>query len=323
MIPINDDEDNEENERAILGERIQRTIEILKKRAAHRKRQIDKHGEAEVYHPGTCVWIKVHRRSDVSRRLTKKIHMVYDGPYVIREEIRPNTYAVENAEGDAIGVFNSRLLKSHREAKSNPAAEINMIETAEDDTTIQARRVEEFCRSLKQKIQINKEEDIPTEIDRKMELKKRPRTEEDDSDEDSKDDSKRNLKRKRSGLISEKGMRHISRISNLITDKKLSTTEGFVNGYPMEIILDFRGEFNVITKAALKIIERESEKLQRLVHSNSIPSYLKREKKMKFKAVELEIEAYFETIKEEAMIFPNDVPCVIVGPAKNLDMRTK
>lgn len=29
--------------------------------------------------------------------------------------------------------------------------------------------------------------------------------------------------------------------------------------------------------------------------------------------MELEIVAYFETIKEEAMIFPNDVPCVIVG----------
>lgn len=76
----------------------------------------------------------------------------------------------------------------------------------------------------------------------------------------------------------------------------MSTTEGLVNGHPMEIIFDFRGEFNVITKATLKIIEEGSGKLQRLFHSKNIPSYLRREKKIKFKAVELEIEAYFETI---------------------------
>lgn len=139
LIPINDDEDNEEDERAIMEERIRRAAEILRKRAAQRKRQTDKHGEAEVYYPGARVWIKVHRRSDASRRLTKKIHMVYDGPYVIREEIKPNAYAVENTEGDAIGVFNFRLLKPHREAKLKPAAEINMIEVAENDATIQSR----------------------------------------------------------------------------------------------------------------------------------------------------------------------------------------
>jgi len=89
----------------------------------------------------------------------------------------------------------------------------------------------------------------------------------------------------------------------------------------MEIIFDFRGEFNVITKAALKIIEREDGRLQRLNESQSIPSYLKKERKTKFKAVNLELEAYFVRIEEEAMILPNEVPCVLIGrhACKRLD----
>lgn len=76
-------------------------------------------------------------------------------------------------------------------------------------------------------------------------------------------------------------MRHISRIIKIISEKKqVTTVEGIVNGQTMEIILDYRGEFNVITKAALKIIESKNGYLQRLNQSKSIPSYLKKEKKV-------------------------------------------
>lgn len=74
-------------------------------------------------------------------------------------------------------------------------------------------------------------------------------------------------------------MRHISRITKIISKKRQVTIEGIVNGQTMEIILDYQGEFNVITKAALKIIKNKNGYLQRLNQSKSIPSYLKKEKK--------------------------------------------
>jgi len=300
-----------------MEEKIQRTADFLKKRAAQRKRQTDKHREAETYQPGTKVCVKIHRRSDASRRLIRKIHLVYDGPYLICNEIRLNAYTVEDENGDTVGVFNSRLLKPHREAKLKPVMEINMIRTDEDIVTIPKGRVETFCRDLKNKIvSADKNEDIRTlEAGELEQPRKRPRVDDgEDTDEDPGCGGHSNLKRRKSGKINEKGMRHISRITKIISERKqLSIIDGMVNGQPMEIVLNFRGEFNVITKAALKIIEMKDGRLQRLYQSKSIPSYLKKEKKVKFKAVSLEIEAYFEKIEEEAMILPDDVPCILIG----------
>lgn len=122
-------------------------------------------------------------------------------------------------------------------------------------------------------------------------------------------------------------MRHISRITRLISEKerpKINTVNGIINGHPMEILFDIRGEFNIITKAALKLIEMSEGSLRRLYESKSIPSYLRKEKKVKFKVVRLKIEAYFQTIEEEAMILPEDTPYVLIGcQAKKLDYANK
>lgn len=82
-----------------------------------RKIQSDRHGEAKRYEEGTRVWIKLHRRSDASRRLTRKIHLVYDGPYVILREIRRNAYLIGDENGSAIGIYNSRQIRPHRETR--------------------------------------------------------------------------------------------------------------------------------------------------------------------------------------------------------------
>lgn len=92
----------------------------------------------------------------------------------------------------------------------------------------------------------------------------------------------------------------------------------------MEILFDIRGEFNTITKAALKLIEMSEGSLRRLYESKSIPSYLRKEKKVKFKAVRLKIEAYFQTIEEEAMILPEVTPYILIEhQAKKLDYANK
>lgn len=88
----------------------------LKKKAADRKRQTDKHGEAKEYKIGDMVWVRLHRRSDASRRITRKIHLVYQGPYKIKEIIRKNAYLID-LNGQTIGTYNSRQLRPHRESK--------------------------------------------------------------------------------------------------------------------------------------------------------------------------------------------------------------
>lgn len=129
------EENNADDQQRIYEGKIQRTAEFLRKRAAQRKVQTDKHREADIYQPGTKVWVKIHRGSDASRRLTRKIHLVYEGPYIIRNEIRPNAYTVEDEDGNTVGVFNSRLIKPHREAKLKPTAMICMIQTQEDENS--------------------------------------------------------------------------------------------------------------------------------------------------------------------------------------------
>jgi len=81
---LHPEEDQEKDEDLLLERKIESAANFLKKRAGQRKKQTDKHGEAEVYTQGQKVWVKIHRRSDASRRLTKKIHLVYDGPFQIR-----------------------------------------------------------------------------------------------------------------------------------------------------------------------------------------------------------------------------------------------
>ncbi|KMQ87227.1 hypothetical protein RF55_13541 [Lasius niger] len=81
------------------------------------------------------------------------------------------------------------------------------------------------------------------------------------------------LRRKRS-LVSEKGMRHISRLMRLISGKQpLDNVVGLVKIQPMKILFDHRGEFNVVTEAAIKQIESKVGRLERLKDSeySSIP----------------------------------------------------
>ncbi|KMQ92275.1 retrotransposable element tf2 protein type 3 [Lasius niger] len=113
----------EEEERIDAREKKEKISQHLKKKARARKRQTDKHGAAKDFEPGDIVWVRVHRRSDASRKVTRKIHKVYDGPYRVREIIRRNAYLVEDIEGNAIEAYNARKLRPHREARLKTTGE--------------------------------------------------------------------------------------------------------------------------------------------------------------------------------------------------------
>lgn len=123
----------------------------------------------------------------------------------------------------------------------------------------------------------------------------------------------RNLKRKKS-IISDKGMRHISRLKKLISGvKPLPFFIGKISGKEIRVKFDQRGEFNVITKPAVKQLEDMGEKLDRLKESKNIPAYIRREKKVKFKATRVELSIFEKTLPVEAMILDTDEPCIMLG----------
>lgn len=96
-------------------ERIHKAKQKLKQRAEERRRQTEKHGVAPVYREGADVWVRLHRRSDSYRKVTRKLHLLYDGPHVIAKQIKPNAYLIARKDGGTLGVYNSRGLRPHRE----------------------------------------------------------------------------------------------------------------------------------------------------------------------------------------------------------------
>lgn len=125
--------------------------------------------------------------------------------------------------------------------------------------------------------------------------------------------SHKNLKRKK-GSISEKRRRHISRLLNLIEgEKALPSFLGRVNKREIKIRFDHRGEFNIITKLAMNKIETNEKKLERLRESENIPVYLKRERKVRFKATKVELTIFDSEITVEAMILDAREMCLMLG----------
>ncbi|KMQ93080.1 gag-pol polyprotein [Lasius niger] len=159
LKPLREDENKEEREEEveIVERRIETARETLKARAQQRKRQTDKHGETEAYRPGDKVWEKLHRRSDANCRLTRKIHLVYNGPYKIREEVRRNAYLIEDEEGNMLGTFNSRQIKPHREVKLKPVAQINMIKTEREVKKITRGEMKTFAENMQRKMEEDEE----------------------------------------------------------------------------------------------------------------------------------------------------------------------
>ncbi|KMQ83166.1 retrotransposable element tf2 protein type 3 [Lasius niger] len=324
LRPIEEDENSDDE--AELERKIEEAAQTLQKRAQQRKKQTDKHGEADTYQPGDKIWIKLHRRSDANRRLTRKIHLVYDGPYVVRAEVRKNAYLVEDGEGTTLGTFNSRQIKPHREAKLKPIAEINMLRAKQEIKRIARMDIEKFVKDVKD---VQKS----SETNKSKNKEDIILTDESDNDEEkisdaekSETETKRNpldsskegggqrLRRKKL-LVSEKGMRHISRLMRLISGKQpLDNVVGLVENQQMKILFDHRGEFNVVTEAAIRQIESKVGRLERLRNSASIPAYLKKEKKIKVRAVKLNIIIANRELNIEAMILNKEEEiCVLFG----------
>ncbi|XP_036144981.1 uncharacterized protein LOC118646382 [Monomorium pharaonis] len=323
--PESDEEDDTVETR--IQRRVIQAAEVLRRRAEKRKVQTDKHEEAKPFEEGDQVWIRLHRRSDASRRLTRKIHLVYEGPYIIGRIIRPNAYLVVDDNNQVIGTFNARQLKPHREAKMMDPVQIQAME----EDLQRKEKPQERRRRHRQKIDealINMIEIIQPEAMSDKSLNTLETTQlvevslsqsgnlqrDFDTKNEVTKEAVKHVKRRRRQFISEKGMRYISRIRKLLSgDIKAHHVMGQVNEIRVNIIMDTRGEFNVITTKAVEKIEELSEQLPRTTQSSEIPAYLKRERYAKIEAVKINVQVFGRTIKIEAMELEGDEACLILA----------
>ncbi|XP_012536027.1 trichohyalin [Monomorium pharaonis] len=114
------------------NEKIKQARANLRRNAEKRKRQADKREHAKPYEEGQKVWVKLHRQSDANRRVTKKIHLVYDGPYYVLRVLRRNAYLIGTANGTVKGAYNTRQLRPDRSAKWNKRDDIDDIDERDD-----------------------------------------------------------------------------------------------------------------------------------------------------------------------------------------------
>lgn len=92
-------------------QRIQKAKAKLQSAAEKRKRQFDKTTTARPYQE---VWRKVHRQSVKRKQWSKKLQVIYEGPYRINRIVKPNAYELADGDGRLIGTYNSRRLRPHR-----------------------------------------------------------------------------------------------------------------------------------------------------------------------------------------------------------------
>lgn len=68
---------------------------------------------------------------------------------MIKQEIRRNTYLIEDKEGNVLGTFNSRQIKLHREARYKTEARINMIRCLDEVQILEKDELANFVNNFK------------------------------------------------------------------------------------------------------------------------------------------------------------------------------
>ena len=69
---------------------------------------------------GDCVRVKAINESDPKRKILRKFLQIYEGPYVLKKEVRPETYILWNPESkEERGMFHTQDLKIYKKREVN------------------------------------------------------------------------------------------------------------------------------------------------------------------------------------------------------------
>ncbi|CAL1672743.1 unnamed protein product [Lasius platythorax] len=313
-------EDGVHDREAALRERLQVAARTLQRRAEQRKRQTDRHGEAERYDVGTSVWVKLHRRSDANRRLTRKIHLVYEGPYVILREIRRNAYLVGQRDGTAIGTYNSRQLRPHRVALLRPGVvrvdAMSCVRRNERRRSKSSNYSNESSEVMFSDSSAASDEpdsvevlhDIPEDLSRA-----KPVCGVSSARADGTASLGKSLK-PRYKPVSEKGLRHIKRIFRVLRgESRVLSAEGRLEDRSVRVLFDMRGDFDVVTTAAVAYPSGGRMRLEYIENPHNVPAYLKAQRHVRVQAVNCKITIKGRSMELQPMLLRGQDPMVLLG----------
>ncbi|KMQ90070.1 hypothetical protein RF55_10214 [Lasius niger] len=115
-------------------------------------------------------------------------------------------------------------------------------------------------------------------------------------------------------LVTEKGLRHIRRIFGVLQGKsKVFEARGFLEDRPIRILFDRRGDFDVVTTAAVRYPSGDRFDLQRIENPQNIPAYLKAQKHVRVQAVCCHVSVKGRTIRIQPMLLRGQEPCALLG----------
>ena len=69
------------------------------------------------YKVGDYVLKRVHVLSSKAKKISKKLSLIYNGPYIVSKIIRENAYELKNGQGKTIGIFNARQLRPFKRSQ--------------------------------------------------------------------------------------------------------------------------------------------------------------------------------------------------------------
>ncbi|KMQ90096.1 pol polyprotein [Lasius niger] len=299
-------------------ERLQMAARTLQRRASQRKTQSDRHGEAARYEVGSSVWVKLHRRSDASRRLTRKIHLVYDGPYTILREIRRNAYLIGDSDGNALGTYNSRQLRPHREARYGPPgiARIDMLRRADERGATGAREPSATEDAPRKEVMVDDSDsdDGETEAAHKLHNIAVEFPKERVGPRSADEPTGRRTQATKYSPVNEKGLRHIRRIFGVLRgESRVFAAPGHIRDRSVRVLFDMRGDFDVATTAAVRDSSGNKLDLEYINDPQNIPAYLKAQKNVEIQAVNCRVAVRGTAIAIQPMLLRGEDPVVLLS----------
>lgn len=101
------------NEPLYRDRRVDETREHLRE-TAKRNAQASKKQTAKPYKTGDWVLKRTSRRSDAAHRKTRKLILLYEGPYIVERSSHPNSYTIHEPGKRVTQQANTRILQPYR-----------------------------------------------------------------------------------------------------------------------------------------------------------------------------------------------------------------
>lgn len=91
------------------------------------------------------------------------------------------------------------------------------------------------------------------------------------------------------------------------------TVEGKLESHPVKLLFDKKGDFDVITSAAVEKLEAGKIKVEYINDPENIPAYLKQQRNVKIQAINCRVGVRDKNVDVQPMILHGREPCVLLS----------